>query len=350
MLQSRGAQKSSVCITTAERCLCAGLSSPRRLPPTESRALNWLAFAKACCGETWDAPASQCDSTAFSQAADQLGAQVPYRAACSDLTLQVGACPKMLPACTTTSETAQSVSGCRCHGQAPMLASSICHGCLHCHIHVNQDLDWLVQVLHMHVEPEQVPQIANGSVVGLIASRGGSADGSVAQQRCLGLGIVRSVDPVQDFLYLLTPVPAEQLQQVRYMSWLVHCLHSRCRLQVCCSSYISPVTASLCMPARCQAQRLCGTGGPPADGTIRASASTSARQERVVPIPGYGVLDSYRHRCWACAPAHRPCTARPHSPSIAAHAVHAEACKEMHCVTGAWHCYLQLTADQHGAN
>ena len=106
MLQSRGAQKSSVCITTAERCLCAGLSSPRRLPPTESRALNWLAFAKACCGEAWDAPASQCDSAAFSQAADQLGAQVPYRAACSDLTLQVGACPKMLPSCTTTSETA----------------------------------------------------------------------------------------------------------------------------------------------------------------------------------------------------------------------------------------------------
>ena len=224
-----------------------------------------------------------------------------------------------------------SVSGFRCHGQAPMLASGICHGCLHCHIHVNQELDWLVQVLHMHVEPEQVPQVANGSVVGLIASRGGSADGSVAQQRCLGLGIVRSVDPVQDFLYLLTPVPAEQLQQVRYMSWLVYCLHSRCTLQACCLSYMLPVTASLCMPARCQAQRLCGTGGPPADGTIRASASTSARQERVVPIPGYGVLDSYRHRCWACAPSHRSCTAQPHSPSLGAHAVHANSVHVRRC-------------------
>ena len=66
-----------------------GAGSARRLPPAESRALSWLAFAKACCGEAWQAPASECDSAAFSQAADQLAAQVPYQAACVDLTLQV---------------------------------------------------------------------------------------------------------------------------------------------------------------------------------------------------------------------------------------------------------------------
>ena len=66
-----------------------GLSSPRRLPPAESRALSWLAFAKACCGEAWDAPAPQCDSAAFAQAASQLAAQEPFQASCSEVALQV---------------------------------------------------------------------------------------------------------------------------------------------------------------------------------------------------------------------------------------------------------------------
>ena len=71
-----------------------------------------------------------------------------------------------------------------------------------------------VQVMHMHVDPNQLLQVANCAVVGLIACGNTGPSSPVAQQPCLGLGIVRAVDPARGLLYLLTPLPAEQLQQV----------------------------------------------------------------------------------------------------------------------------------------
>ena len=50
----------------------------------------WLAFAKACCGHSLEAPAALCDTAAFAQAAEELAAQRPHIAACADVALQVG--------------------------------------------------------------------------------------------------------------------------------------------------------------------------------------------------------------------------------------------------------------------
>lgn len=69
-----------------------------------------------------------------------------------------------------------------------------------------------VQALHASLDPEQLLQVANGAVVGLVA---GEPEAALQQQPCLGLGILRAVDPQRGLLYLLTPLPAEQLQQVQ---------------------------------------------------------------------------------------------------------------------------------------
>ena len=69
-----------------------------------------------------------------------------------------------------------------------------------------------VQALHARLDPGQLLQVANGAVVGLIAGEPGAP---LQQQPSQGLGIRRAVDPRRGLLYLLTPLPAKQLQQVQ---------------------------------------------------------------------------------------------------------------------------------------
>ena len=105
----------------------------------------------------------------------------------------------------------------------------------------------------MHVEPDLVPQVANCSVVGLIANGEAGTGGSLAQQRCLGLGIVRSIDPEREVVHLLTPVPAPQLQQVRLTSMVkVHVTPPGQTLSSCLLSADLPIHLTCCDLGQCQ--------------------------------------------------------------------------------------------------
>ena len=146
-------------------CMYAGAASgwAARQPPSEQRALQWLAFARQCIGETsvhcsWDLPA-------FAAAADGLAAHRPYKVPLSRLQV-------------------------------------VFH--------------------HASIANDQVLQAVNGAVVALTkpaerlqsSEKGSSKAGShAAVPVCLGVGLVRSVDPAGQLLYILTPTPMQDLQQ-----------------------------------------------------------------------------------------------------------------------------------------
>ncbi len=133
-----------------------------RQPPSEQRALQWLAFARQCTGHhlnscSWELPA-------FATAADDLACSPPYRVPVS-------------------------------------------------HFNV---------IFHeASIAAPQVLQALNGSLVALTKAAGDALAGNkhagaaatTAVSECLGIGIVRSVDPVKQLLYILTPTPFELLQQ-----------------------------------------------------------------------------------------------------------------------------------------
>lgn len=135
-----------------------------RQPPAEQRALQWLAFARQCMGQ----PSSPCswDLPAFAAAADALAAHPPYKVPLS-------------------------------HFQ--------------------------VAFHHARIADAQVLQALNGAVVAFTKSAekpqaGGEgvdqAAVATAPSVCLGIGIVRSVDPAKQLLYILTPAaPLHELQQ-----------------------------------------------------------------------------------------------------------------------------------------
>ncbi|DBA97526.1 TPA: hypothetical protein ACH3X1_015224 [Trebouxia sp. C0004] len=137
-------------------------SWPPRQPPTEQRALQWLAFARQCTGHhlnpcSWDLPA-------FVTAADELASSPPYRVPLS-------------------------------------------------HFNV---------IFHeASIAAPQVLQALNGSVVAVTKTAGDALAGNtragaaatIAVSECLGIGIVRSVDPAKQLLYILTPTPLKLLQQ-----------------------------------------------------------------------------------------------------------------------------------------
>ncbi|DBB09307.1 hypothetical protein WJX82_006257 [Trebouxia sp. C0006] len=133
-----------------------------RQPPSEQRALQWLAFARQCTGHhlnscSWELPA-------FATAADDLACSPPYRVPVS-------------------------------------------------HFNV---------IFHeASIAAPQVLQALSGSLVALTKAAGDALAGNkhagaaatTAVSECLGIGIVRSVDPVKQLLYILTPTPFELLQQ-----------------------------------------------------------------------------------------------------------------------------------------
>lgn len=133
-----------------------------RQPPSEQRALQWLAFARQCTGHhlnscSWDLPA-------FATAADDLACSPPYRVPLS-------------------------------------------------HFNV---------IFHeASIAAPQVLQALNGSLVALTKAAGNvlagnkraGAAATTAVSECLGIGVVRSVDPVKQLLYILTPTPLKLLQQ-----------------------------------------------------------------------------------------------------------------------------------------
>lgn len=83
-----------------------------------------------------------------------------------------------------------------------------------------------VQIMHCAVPRHEVPAAINGAVVGLAVS-GASLDatpthmhvlststGGGVPLECLGLAIVRAVDPKSGLVYILSPVSDSQLQRV----------------------------------------------------------------------------------------------------------------------------------------
>ena len=125
-----------------------------RQPPAEQRAVQWLTFARYCLGQhnshcTWDL-------AAFAAAADGLAALPPYKVPLSSVRV-------------------------------------VFH--------------------HASIAQGQVLQAINGAVVGLTKVVAGSDKGQEPVSDCLGVGVVRSVDVVEDMLYILTSTPAHLLPE-----------------------------------------------------------------------------------------------------------------------------------------
>ncbi len=151
-----------------------------RQPPSEQRALQWLAFARQCTGHnlnscSWDLPA-------FVTAADDLACSPPYRVPLS-------------------------------------------------HFNV---------IFHeASIAAPQVLQALNGSLVALTKAAGNVPAGNThaattAVSECLGIGIVRSVDPAKQLLYILTPTPLKLLHQattlevtVKHTFWMDLSCHAQ---------------------------------------------------------------------------------------------------------------------------
>ncbi|EDO26402.1 predicted protein, partial [Nematostella vectensis] len=86
-----------------------------------------------------------------------------------------------------------------------------------------------VAVVHTEVPRSHVLMSLNASIVGLAVSSSTKASGDLEQSEvkvlhkaphsleCLGLGIVRNVDPVNKLFYILTPVPLDVLKRVNIL-------------------------------------------------------------------------------------------------------------------------------------
>ena len=149
-------------VYTRSQRLCVVTGWVPRQPPAEQRALQWLAFAKQCLGNsnacsTWDLPA-------FATVADALASHPPYRVPLSN---------------------------------------------------------FRVVLHHAKLAAPLVPQALNGAVVAFTCaasndtiSSGSSLDSAEAKASwCLAIGIVRTVDAAKELLYILTTAPLEVLKQ-----------------------------------------------------------------------------------------------------------------------------------------
>ena len=58
----------------------------------ESRALSWLAFARACLSQRQTALSTAADAASFAEVAQALGAELPYVIALDALQIQVRDC------------------------------------------------------------------------------------------------------------------------------------------------------------------------------------------------------------------------------------------------------------------
>lgn len=172
-------QQGAGCLHSLNLLRDAGSTAPSwapRQPPSERRALQWLAFARQCTGQqlspcSWDLPA-------FATAADDLACCKPYR--------------------------------------VPLSRFKV--------------------VFHeANIAASQVLQALNGSVVALTKAadddlRGSSHIGAAthaAASACLGIGVVRSVDPAQQLLYILTPTPLDLLQQATSLEVIQNAAHAQ---------------------------------------------------------------------------------------------------------------------------
>ncbi|KAF9609089.1 hypothetical protein IFM89_013343 [Coptis chinensis] len=73
-----------------------------------------------------------------------------------------------------------------------------------------------VKVTHLHcqVPSNEVFRGLNATIVGLAISSAKPSESESCTPWCVGLGIVRGVDPSKDLLYVLTPVPPSILEKV----------------------------------------------------------------------------------------------------------------------------------------
>lgn len=138
-----------------------GSESHGGVPAVEQRALHWNAFAEACiaCGRNNDCVSNLEEGghdLDYDSVGDRLAAAVPYEVAFSD----------------------------------------VC-----------------VNILHAQVPTSQFAFVLNGAVVGLMTSSVAplKAEGPAV---CLGLGIVRAIDPDLKKIYVLTPLKEDVLQRV----------------------------------------------------------------------------------------------------------------------------------------
>lgn len=107
-----------------------------------------------------------------------------------------------------------------------------------------------IKFLNDQVPFSQALMAINGSIVGLIIDSTNyhqlnNSDGpcfvpthTPLVQKCVGLGLIRTIDPLQKCFYILTPVPLESLRQVNMLlrgpievpMALLAAGHARCRV------------------------------------------------------------------------------------------------------------------------
>lgn len=147
-----------------------------RQPPAEQRALQWLAFAKQCLGQT-----NSCttwDLSAFATVADALASRPPYKAPLSHFTV-------------------------------------VFH--------------------HAKLAAPLNPQALNGAVVAFtkaVADANADDSAEAAPSVCLAMGIVRTVDAAKGLLYILTPEPLDVIKQADTIEVSRHTLVATQRLMM----------------------------------------------------------------------------------------------------------------------
>ncbi|GAB4817782.1 hypothetical protein N2152v2_004828 [Parachlorella kessleri] len=156
-----------------------GRGAGRALAPVESRALQWLAWARQCV-------ATMRVSRNVSAGTPQQEEQQQQEAG------QIAA-------------TAVAAAGAELADGLAALLPFV----------VSMD-DVCVEVLHGSVLPSQLPRALNGALVGLCSAPAQHASEDPAGQPppCLGLGFVRAVDARKRLLYVLTDLQEEELEQV----------------------------------------------------------------------------------------------------------------------------------------
>ncbi|XP_066305627.1 polynucleotide 5'-hydroxyl-kinase NOL9-like isoform X2 [Miscanthus floridulus] len=97
-----------------------------------------------------------------------------------------------------------------------------------------------VTVVHLHCEVPagEIWRSLNATIVGLAVSN--ASEGTRSVPYCVGLGIVRGVDVQKGLLYLITPVPLQQLQSVDLLQQgLIEIPTTLLQVRGCVSPYMS---------------------------------------------------------------------------------------------------------------
>jgi len=162
--------------------------------PLDDKTLPWAVFAQHCVGSSsCEGAVTQADVTALAQS---LTHHTPYVISCSAIHVEVRA----------------NKTSWHCHYDENRNNFLLMHETT---ISMVSRACW--QVLHSGVPATELSHALQGSIVGLLAQRAAepsaAADGTLPAA-CLGLGLIRTLDTERGLLYLLTPLPLDQLQRV----------------------------------------------------------------------------------------------------------------------------------------